>query len=79
MAVFGGYVNATEVISAAAQTQILAKIDQFIALIPDPSKKSDLQAPTPHSDFDLVHPQTARQYRIELAALKAAIDAAPTA
>lgn len=72
---FGGYTNVTDVISGAAQTAVLARIDLFLALFPDPEAAHQ----PVHPDFDLVHPNTAAQIRAEIAALKVAIDAAPTA
>lgn len=71
---FGGYTNVTQVVSAAAQTQILAECDKLLALVKDP----ELATSSAHPDFDLIHPNTARLLRAEIAALKAAIDAAPT-
>lgn len=81
MTTFGGYTNVTNVISAAAQTEVLGEVDKLIALIKDPAVEQSATYPTPSAspDFDRVHPAFARQLHKELAALKAAIDAAPTA
>lgn len=73
----GAYADITEVVSAAAQTEILAEIDKFLALIPDITADPPVVAATP--DFDQIPPHTAQKLRTELASLKAAIDAAPTA
>lgn len=75
---FGGYTAVTEVTSAAAQTQILARVDLFLALFPDPESESHAKSRA-HPDFDLIHPHTVKLIRAEIAALKTAIDAAPTA
>lgn len=75
---FGGYTNVPNVISAAAQTAVLAEIDKFLALFPDPQLESHAKNRA-HPDFDLVHPATVLKIRSEIAALKTAIDAAPTA
>ena len=63
----------TQVISAAAQAQVLAQIDVVRNAIPDPTTGRSAT----HPDWDQMHPRMAEQLRAELAALKAAIDAAP--
>lgn len=73
---FGGYSNVTEVVSADAQTAILAEIAKFTALIPT-SLEGSSPATTP--EFDKMDPALGVRLRAELAALSAAIDAAPTA
>lgn len=74
----GGYANVTEVISAAAQTAVLAEINKFIALIPaETGASTDVHGVAPFYDF--IPPPVASALRTELAALKTAIDAAPTA
>ena len=73
---FGGYANVTEVVSAAAQTAILAEIDKLAALIPDGSAGDQ---PAAHPEFDSIRPDYAVKVHAEITALKAAIDAAPTA
>ena len=73
---FGGYTNVADVVSAAAQTTILAECDKLKALIPAQSATSSASASTP--DFDQIPPHTAAKLRTEIDALKAAIDAAPT-
>ena len=70
---FGGYTNVTAVIGAAGQTALQAQIDLFVALIPNPAVAMSSPSPV----FDGMHPNTADQLRTELAALKAAIAAAP--
>lgn len=70
-----GMTNVTEVVSAAAQTQILARINLIKALIPDPT--AGTSAPT--GDHDAIKPHMATALRTELDALIAAVDAAPTA
>jgi hypothetical protein len=72
---FGAYVTQTEVISAAAQTETLANIARFKALIPDPADASVRGRP----DFDAIQPFLAKRLRAEIDALTTAIDAAPTA
>lgn len=74
---FGGYAAVTEVVSAAAQTAILAECTKLLALIPDADGPSGYAAVSP--DFNMIHPKLATQLRAEIAALKVAIDAAPTA
>lgn len=72
---FGGYTAVTEVISAAGQTAVLAQINKLLALIPDPTSSATPASP----DFNVIDPRLATQLRLEIAALKTAIDAAPTA
>lgn len=72
---FGAYSNVTEVVSAAAQTDILTEFDKLVALIPDGSA-GDQPATSP--EFDKIDPDMAVRLHAELAALRAAIDAAPT-
>lgn len=79
---FGGYTNVTDVISAAGQTAVIAEVAKLQALIKDPDVDAAAGAartPSPSPDFDRIHPALARQLHVELEALKAAIDAAPTA
>lgn len=77
---FGAYTAPTEVISAAAQTEVIAEIAKLSALIADPY---DAYGAGVHSagspDFDHMHPENAHKLQLELKALKTAIDAAPTA
>lgn len=72
-----GFTTPTEVISAAAQVQILAEIDKVIAAFT--GQTSTTQVPGTVPDFDRIHPATAARIVTELTALKTAIDAAPTA
>lgn len=75
-AVFAGVTNVTEVTSAAAQTQIIARVNLVKALIVDGiANPSGVKTP----DFDTISPALADQLRAEFDALTAAIDAAPTA
>ncbi len=73
----GGYTTGANAISAAAQTDVLAQIDKFKALIPDP--ESDRDGPVAHPDFDQIPGHTAYKLRREIDALKTAIDATATA
>jgi len=81
MGPFGGYVNVADVVSAAAQVTIIAEVDKFMALIPDfpfPTNVVSGGQPAAHPEFDRIDPSLADRLRVELVALKAAIDAAPT-
>lgn len=69
---FGTYA-VTEVVSANAQAEILLQIDNFLALLPNSSTRTPGGSP----DFDAIRPELETNIRVELAALKAAIDAAP--
>ena len=73
---FAGVADVTEIVSAAAQTAILAEVDKVLALIPDITDSTPGSQAVP--DFDLILPATAVKLRAEFAALKSAIDAAPT-
>lgn len=74
------YTTPTEAISAAAQAEVLALIDLVIALIPNPAYNatSSRQGTGGHY-LDEMAPVAAEILRNELATLKVAIDAAPTA
>ncbi len=72
----GGYSNITQVVSAAAQTAILAEIDKFAGVLPDPEASPPTQGASP--DYDAIRSDVIKNIRVELDALKAAIDAAPT-
>lgn len=65
----------TEVVSAAAQAEIIAQIDTFLALLPNSSTGAAGGSP----DYDAIRAELETNIRAELAALTAAIDAAPTA
>lgn len=71
---FGAYTDLTEIVSAAAQAEIAAEIAKLTALVPDIS----VAASQAHPDFDQIPPHTASKLRTEIAALAAAIAAAPT-
>lgn len=74
---FGGYTNVSQVISAAAQTAVLAEIDKFLALFPNSATGAAGSGAMP--DAEAIRPELETKIRVEIAALKAAIDAAPTA
>lgn len=65
----------TEVVSAAAQAEIITQVETFLALLP----KSSTGAAGGSPDYDAIRPELETNIRAELAALIAAIDAAPTA
>lgn len=67
--------NVTEVVSAAAQTQILTQCALFKTLIKDPTAGTSAL----HPDLDEISPQMATRLRAFFDQLTAAIDAAPTA
>ena len=69
------YAACTEIISANAQAQVIAKINQLRNSIPDPTAGTSAS----HPDWDQLHPRMAEQLRAELLAITVAIDAAPTA
>ena len=77
IAAVGSYTNVTQVVSAAASTQILAQIDVLRGLIDIATGTAP--GPQAHNGFDRIHPQLATQLMAECDALKAAISAAPTA
>lgn len=69
----------TSTISAGAQTEIMAEIAKLTtSFCPDPTTAAG-NAARVHTDLDKVSPGYIRQLRIELAALSAAVDAAPAA
>lgn len=70
------YATPTEVIIQAAQDEVIALINQFLALLPDPYSDSG-SAGSP--DYDAMRPEMAVNIRTELAAMIVAIDAAPIA
>lgn len=71
----GGYANVTEVVSAAGQTQILAEVDKLRALLESTTRNAN----TADTVFGRMAPSTKTFLLAEIDALKAAIDAAPTA
>ena len=71
----GTYADVTEVVSAAAQLEIIALVNVAKALIPDITSATSATKP----DFDQIPPHTAQKLRTEFDSLIAAIDAAPTA
>lgn len=66
-----------QVVSAAAQAEIIGQINNFLALLPNSSLGT--AGSTSAHDFDAIRPEVETAIRTELTALKAAIDAAPTA
>lgn len=74
---FGGYTDVTNVVSAAAQTEIIAQVNKLKALLPNQTAATSVSGA--HPDFDQIPPHTASKFRTECDALIAAIDAAPTA
>lgn len=72
---FGGYVAQAQIQIQAAQNETIANINRFKALIPSPTAGVS----APHTDFDEIHPETARKLRAELDALIVVIDASPIA
>jgi hypothetical protein len=70
---FGDYTNGTQVVSAAANTEIQANITKLKGLFPDPADAGS----APHPDFDLIPPEMVTRIRTEIDAMAAAIAAAP--
>jgi len=72
---FAGIANVAG-LAAGEITAVNAEIDKLIALITPQTETS--QTPSPHPDFDMMHPATADLLLAELATLKLAIaDAIP--
>lgn len=69
------FTSVTEVVSAAAQTQILTECAKFKTLIGNPAAGVSAL----HPDLDQMSPQMATRLRAFFDQLTAAIDAAPTA
>lgn len=67
------YTTPTEIISAAAQVEILALIDVFATAIGGTAQDNS------YPNGRDISPQLKDRLLLEIAALKAAIDAAPTA
>lgn len=65
----------TNIVSAAAQAEILAQVDVLLALLPNSSTGAAGASP----DYDAIRPELETNLRRELAALRTGIDAAPTA
>lgn len=74
----GDYTAATEIVSAAAQTEILALVEVLGGLIDINQSASGSEA-EPSPEFDRIPVTVRLQLRAEIDALKVAIDAAPTA
>lgn len=62
--------SAAQPLTAAKKTALKANLDLFKALLPNPA----VAASAPHSDFDLIHPETSRKLRAEIDSIKAFID-----
>ena len=69
--------TSVEIASAAAQTEVIANVNAFKALISDPSVSAEGTAPS-SPDFGDMPPATADKLRTEIVALVAAIEAMPT-
>lgn len=72
----GVYVAVTDIVSAAAQTEITAAftvLNNLIAL-----QTATANNPNAEPNFNLMHPALAKQLTAEMTALRAAITAAPT-
>lgn len=67
------YPTPTQVIIQAAQDEVIAILNQLVAVIADPDVATVQTSP----DWDQFHPRMAAQLRAELAAMIVAIDAAP--
>lgn len=70
------YATPSEIIIQAAQDEVIALLDQFLALLPDYANK-DGAASSP--DFDCIRPELEVIIRAEIEAIKTAVDAAPVA
>lgn len=70
----------TEVVSAAAQTEIIGELNLVLALIPDTAHPTAQTTPPSGAApmYDIWPPALADWMRAELIALRTAIDAAPT-
>ncbi len=85
---FGTYPNVTNVVSAAAQTEIIALLTELKTLIPGTPKAFTAgegtpvggasEAAMPHPEFDKMPQDLAERLLVEINAIDAAIDAAPT-
>lgn len=82
MAIFGGYVNPTQAVSAAAKNEITANLDRLAALIPTPGNPPNdpvtgASPQPPHTDFNKIGPAVAFQLRAEIAYLRNLIATGP--
>jgi hypothetical protein len=73
---YSGMTDVTQIIVAATQAALIARVNLVKALIPDPTDTTPESAA--HPDFDDIPPHTAAKLRAELDALADAIDSAPT-
>lgn len=69
----GTYTTPTEIIIQAAQDEVLALLDVFLAKLPNSSTAAVGDSP----DWDKISPEIETNIRAEIAAIKTAIDAAP--
>lgn len=74
---FGTYTGAV-VATQAAQDEIIANLNSFKALIPEPGVGAD-GTPPAHPDFGMINPATAEKLRAEIDAMITVIDAMPVA
>lgn len=74
---FGTYTG-VEVVSAAAQTEIIANLDSFKALFTS-GTVSDDGSSNAHPDFDKIPPEAGAKLLAEIDALNVIIEAMPTA
>ena len=76
----GAYTDVSDVIATAAAAKIVLEFDKLMAFIPDPEADDadtvGVSGAAP--DYDNVPPAYAVHIRAEIAALRAAIAAAPT-
>ena len=73
MSTFAGVATPAGICIQTSQDTIMAELDKVTALIPDITADPAVSATTP--DFDKWPPELATQMRLEMAALRAAIDA----
>lgn len=72
---FAGITPCEEVMSEAAQDEVIAKINQVKALFPDPTTAVS----SGHTDFDRIGAELRTKLRTLFDELAAAVEAAPTA
>jgi hypothetical protein len=78
---FGGFADVTSVLGDTVRAAVLAEIDKLVALLPTGAVVAIGSSGERESltDFDQIMPHTAAKIQAEIAALRAAVDAAPTA
>ena len=72
---FGGYSAQTQIQIQASQTEVIANLNKFKALITVQTAATQNSMPTP--DFDQIPPHTAGKLVAEIDAIIAIVDAAP--